>query len=180
MADPVVHRRPQVRSGAPPVQQRIRVDGRPTGRIHPVVKVGGRPRRVAAVSDVAHHVAHLYPVAHVQRRIPLQVGVIVVVAPRAGHGHGASPQPVLTDLAHQACRGGTNRCASRREEVDSFMGAALASGYNVSMCVGCHSTQSANDEVPIAQGTPGSLGPGVKVLFGPFRCEVPMGWMGGR
>lgn len=33
---------------------------------------------------------------------------------------------------------------------------------------------------PIAQGLPGSFGPGVSVLFGPLRAVVPMGWIGGR
>src|SRR4051794_5999265 len=32
---------------------------------------------------------------------------------------------------------------------------------------------------PIAQGDPGSAGPGFRVLFGPLRNDVPMGWIGG-
>ena len=33
---------------------------------------------------------------------------------------------------------------------------------------------------PIAQGLPGSSGPAVRVLFGPFRKLRPIGWIGGR
>ena len=33
---------------------------------------------------------------------------------------------------------------------------------------------------PMAQGLPGSLGPATRVLFGPLRCERPIGWIGGR
>ena len=33
---------------------------------------------------------------------------------------------------------------------------------------------------PIAHGEPGSLGPGVSVLFGPLREDRPIGWIGGR
>ncbi len=32
----------------------------------------------------------------------------------------------------------------------------------------------------MAQGEPTSSGPAVRVLFGPFRLILPMGWMGGR
>ncbi len=34
--------------------------------------------------------------------------------------------------------------------------------------------------LPMAHGLPGSLGPATRVLFGPLRCDRPMGWMGGR
>lgn len=33
---------------------------------------------------------------------------------------------------------------------------------------------------PMAQGTPGSSAPGERLLFGPLRWVVPMGWIGGR
>ena len=33
---------------------------------------------------------------------------------------------------------------------------------------------------PIAQGLPGSPGPATSVLLGPLRCDVPIGWIGGR
>ena len=33
---------------------------------------------------------------------------------------------------------------------------------------------------PIAQGLPGSSGPGSRVLFGPLRWVWPIGWIGGR
>ena len=33
---------------------------------------------------------------------------------------------------------------------------------------------------PIAHGDPTSSGPGVRVLFGPLRLVVPIGWIGGR
>src|SRR5829696_5325795 len=34
-------------------------------------------------------------------------------------------------------------------------------------------------ELPMAHGEPGLAGPGARVLFGPLRNEVPMGWIGG-
>src|SRR4051794_2917327 len=34
--------------------------------------------------------------------------------------------------------------------------------------------------LPIAHGLPGSFGPAVSVLFGPFRFVLPIGWTGGR
>ena len=33
---------------------------------------------------------------------------------------------------------------------------------------------------PMAQGEPGSSGPGVRVLLGPLRLTRPIGWIGGR
>ncbi len=33
---------------------------------------------------------------------------------------------------------------------------------------------------PIAHGTPTSSGPASRLLFGPLRKVVPIGWMGGR
>src|SRR3954451_21805784 len=34
--------------------------------------------------------------------------------------------------------------------------------------------------LPIAQGDPGSSGPGSRVLLGPLRLTSPIGWIGGR
>ena len=33
--------------------------------------------------------------------------------------------------------------------------------------------------LPIPHGTPGSVGSAVRELFLPFRCECPIGWIGG-
>ena len=79
------------------------------------------------------------------KTLPLPDGAIIV---KENYAHASDPMPMaLTVMSKQ---GGkwywVEEMADGSAVVDDAMGNPLE-GYSVAMCVGCHSTQSANDEV---------------------------------